>query len=398
MKKIRMMSLLMTAVIGNAVINPAVICTESYAADSITVAERTPQEIKQYITSHPSDVLPADEFEVQPSAVFPYAAGSPKDEAIQNALNYLNCVRYIAGLPEVSLNSEYNKLAQYASLVDCANDVLTHFPEQPADMPDDIYTLGAEGACSSNIARMGKIMNMAYSVELYMYDSNEGNIPQLSHRRWCLNPKMSETGFGIVGRYSTMYVFDMNRQNATEKGVCWPAQNMPIEYFEVHSSTFDMPYAWSISMGKNLSRYDIKVSLTRRSDSMQWNFSSDSADGYFYVDNDNYGQRGCIIFSPPDISYNAGDVFDVRIEGMEEPVEYTVNFFSLSENPDVSGENLTGDVNKDGKLNVADLVILEKWLLSADDTEIEDWKTADLNSDNVLDVFDLCLMRKALIE
>ncbi|MDE6781567.1 MAG: RICIN domain-containing protein, partial [Ruminococcus sp.] len=57
-----------------------------------------------------------------------------------------------------------------------------------------------------------------------------------------------------------------------------------------------------------------------------------------------------------------------------------------------------GDVNKDGKLNTADLILLEKWLLSVSETELPDWKAADLNSDNVLDVFDLCLMRQALIK
>jgi len=56
-----------------------------------------------------------------------------------------------------------------------------------------------------------------------------------------------------------------------------------------------------------------------------------------------------------------------------------------------------GDVNADGEFNMADLVLLQKWLLGAPDTKLDDWKAADLCSDNKLDIFDLICMRKKLI-
>ena len=58
----------------------------------------------------------------------------------------------------------------------------------------------------------------------------------------------------------------------------------------------------------------------------------------------------------------------------------------------------TGDVNDDGDFNVADVVLLQKWLLGSADAELINWKAADFCNDNVLDIFDLCLMRKALIQ
>ena len=58
----------------------------------------------------------------------------------------------------------------------------------------------------------------------------------------------------------------------------------------------------------------------------------------------------------------------------------------------------TGDVNDDGEFNVADLVLLQKWLLGSADAKLINWKVADFCNDNVLNVFDLCLMRKALIQ
>ena len=57
-----------------------------------------------------------------------------------------------------------------------------------------------------------------------------------------------------------------------------------------------------------------------------------------------------------------------------------------------------GDVNSDNELNIADAVLLQKWLLAFPDTNLPDWNRADLYRDGRLDVFDLCLMKRALIE
>lgn len=59
---------------------------------------------------------------------------------------------------------------------------------------------------------------------------------------------------------------------------------------------------------------------------------------------------------------------------------------------------LMGDVNEDGSFNVADVVLLQKWLLAVPDTHLANWKAADFCEDNKLDVFDLTLMKRALLE
>ena len=56
-----------------------------------------------------------------------------------------------------------------------------------------------------------------------------------------------------------------------------------------------------------------------------------------------------------------------------------------------------GDVNADGTFNVADVILLQKWLLAVPDTHLADWKAADLCDDDRLDVFDLCLMKRELL-
>lgn len=63
----------------------------------------------------------------------------------------------------------------------------------------------------------------------------------------------------------------------------------------------------------------------------------------------------------------------------------------------VEPEQATGDVNGDGEFNVADVVLLQKWLLTVPDTHLENWKAANFCYDDRLDVFDLCLMKRQLI-
>lgn len=66
---------------------------------------------------------------------------------------------------------------------------------------------------------------------------------------------------------------------------------------------------------------------------------------------------------------------------------------SLTENNAIPN----GDINSDGELNVADVALLQKWLLAVPDTHLENWKAADFCVDDKLDVFDLCLMKRKLI-
>ncbi len=61
-------------------------------------------------------------------------------------------------------------------------------------------------------------------------------------------------------------------------------------------------------------------------------------------------------------------------------------------------KSIKGDINADGKFNISDAVILQKWLVAVPNTKLADWKAADLCKDDRLDVFDLCLMKRMLIE
>ena len=58
---------------------------------------------------------------------------------------------------------------------------------------------------------------------------------------------------------------------------------------------------------------------------------------------------------------------------------------------------MSGDVNNDGTISIADAVSLQNFLLCRTKT-LGNWKNADLCKDNRIDVFDMVLMRRLLIE
>ena len=62
----------------------------------------------------------------------------------------------------------------------------------------------------------------------------------------------------------------------------------------------------------------------------------------------------------------------------------------------IGEEMVIGDVNADGNFNVADMVMLSKWLLGSGD--ITDWQAGDLYCDGKLDVYDLIVMRQEFVK
>ena len=292
----------------------------SSSAVGLNVEYRTQDEIKAYINEHPYDTNAEAVYDIEPLLTAPYGTGSLSEETLSSALNSLNIARYIAGLSEVTLNSRYTELAQAGAMLNAANGVMTHSPSQPSDMSDELYTLGSNGCGSSNIARGYNNLTSAV-ISGWMCDGN--SVSTMGHRRWCLNPSMGQTGFGQANSFMAMYAFDRSK-TTNASGVCWPAQNTPVEFF-------NDKFPWTISMGYNVNISDITVTLTKLSDSSTWTFTENSSDGQLIVNNEGYGQTGCIIFVPDSISIKDGDTYNVTIDGLPEPVSYDVNFFAATE-------------------------------------------------------------------
>ncbi len=300
------------------------------AGNTLNIQYHTPGEIKAFIEAHPVRYLSAD-YTTEPS-VDAKNPGVLKDDVITDALNAVNVCRYIAGLSyNITIDKDEQEKAQAGAFINYVNGGLSHSPGVPNGWSekDATYVRGLEGASSCNLG-MGYSTLARAVFEGWMYDGNSSNIDRVGHRRWVLNPYMTTTGFGQAGAYTSMYAFGYDHMgsrgyssNETNRKVSvWPAPNMPIDYF---SSS----YPWSYSSSE--SEYgDIKVTLKNTSTGQTWNFSRNEADGYFNVENSNYGIKGCVIFRPNDVTIRSGDKYEVSITGLNKgDVKYSVYFFSL---------------------------------------------------------------------
>ncbi|MBR0085194.1 MAG: CAP domain-containing protein, partial [Lachnospiraceae bacterium] len=257
----------------------------------LSVEQHTPEEIMAFMEAHPTEWT-GDLYKVEPVSApadgKSYKAGELTAGALTAALNALNTVRYIAGIDaNVTENKNYTKAAQAGAFINFVNKKLTHYPERPSGMSDELYDLGYSGTSSSNLAAGYTPLSRAV-LDAWLDDGDSYNVSALGHRRWVLNPEMGQTGFGQAGSYTAMYAIDSSNTSASETAiVAWPAQQMPVDLLEDSRFSDAGEYLgglpWSVSFGEHISESDVKVTVVRANDGKKWSFSSSSADGYFTV-------------------------------------------------------------------------------------------------------------------
>ncbi|AZS14111.1 S-layer homology domain-containing protein [Paenibacillus lutimineralis] len=287
------------------------------------------QKMKEYVSVRTDEeYLWKEAYEEKPVISSPYSPGKLQEAYILEGVKAVNWVRYLAGLPDdIEADLTLGDQQQAAALLNAIHGELNHYPAQPQGMSASLYSLGANGAKSSNIA-YGADNFMEAVVDLYMADSSTGNIDRVGHRRWILNPSMKKTMFGAaLGQsgthevaYSNMYSFDKSRPagEVTYEYIAWPAAGQfPLEVWHDKDP-------WSISLNPDI--YDntktssVTVKMTRQSDGKVWNFSADDRDKagkYFTVNKGGYGIPYCIIFRPDlAMEYKAEDQFHVEVTGL----------------------------------------------------------------------------------
>ncbi len=301
----------------------------------------TQKQIVEFAQEHPTGETYFDQngnmlkdysisYEEKPDFTAPYSAGQLMQDEEVRALNTVRLIRYITGLStDVYLFDPYRQLAQSAAFINYINGKASHSPSVPEGMGAALAAMGVQGSADSNIERTSWKNNSLKSSILYgwMYDSDSANLATLGHRRWILNPWLVMTGFGSVtgtsGTCNTMYVRNTTRAEIENTVVCWPAKNTPTSFFAGNS-------AWSISVGEEVDAATAVVSVIRLRDYKTWAFSSVSSKNDFYVNNQNYGQAGCIIFRPSGIGdILPGDRFSVYVSYNGKNIGYEVSFFDL---------------------------------------------------------------------
>ena len=341
------LALSITAATGIFFIGNPIPAMAEDADSAMNVEYRSKQDIVNYYNEHPFVRDMETTYSEEPDVFAPYNLGAVSQECIDNVTNVVNLARYAAGLSGmVEADSELNKKAQAGALCDAAIGDLTHTPYRPRDMSDELYNLGKEGASSSNIAHASYNLTLPATIRMYLSDSDSGNRKKVGHRRWILYPALYKTGFGQVENYSATHVIGGQRNySAHEYGVAWPAQNTPVELLSYSGDGRGVSgYPWSVSFGEKPGD-NINVTLIDLKTGNSWHFSNTYGDdGEFYVNNSGYGQRGCVIFFPENLSLDRGDQFEVRINnigiaGYQDSLTYRVNIFSLKD------EDLSDDIH-----------------------------------------------------
>ncbi|MEZ5979027.1 MAG: hypothetical protein R3F34_12495 [Planctomycetota bacterium] len=239
------------------------------------------------------------------------------------ALKRLMGYRGLAGLEyaDMTLDEKFNWHCAAAARLLVVLGHLDHTPKKPPGVSDEEYKIAYEGTSKSNLS-VGT--DLPGSIDSYMDDSDPSNIDRVGHRRWCLNPAMKRTGFGIADNFSAMWSFDESRGSTSWEHVFYPSPGWyPCE--RIHPDA-----AWSVRFrGGALDKYtpgEIEVELYALDDDyvrgapMRLDYKGLSG--------------GQVIFRGADVVVSPGRAYEVRIlaQGKRRPEEllhYYVEFTDL---------------------------------------------------------------------
>ena len=327
----------------------------------------------------------------QPDPIQCTTPGCLTDAAQQEALDYLNFLRWIAGLDPVARSPLYSLRSQNGALLLAANDEISHTPDQPDQMDDALYESALLGTSQGNLAKFNWMRPeiLLDGVEYFARDDGSMNLSVLGHRRWLLNPAMAETGFGLANAasgmsYVVMYAVDEGNASTEWSEVCWPAGGaFPVELMRSQ-------IAWSVSLNEEI--YDLSASspvieLTEEVSGARFafNLASGTGDGFCYLSTEACGSGSCLIFRP-DLSgaglneYLQNQLWDVRIgglvgmDGSDLSIAYRVEMVSLYPQDPVNVE-----LNKlEANLHVGEMLQLTAEVVPAyaDDLRVT-WTSSD---------------------
>jgi len=134
-----------------------VLLPKSYADSVGVIQNRTIEDIVNKYNERPFRLARSSktvEYDVQPSSSYPYVAGKVKDQYLQEALDGLNFIRYLVGLPDdIYLDQTYIDYTQHGAVLLAAIDELTHGPYKPDDMSNEFYDIAYKGPSQSNCGK-----------------------------------------------------------------------------------------------------------------------------------------------------------------------------------------------------------------------------------------------------
>ena len=290
----------------------------------------------------------ASPYEEMPSTSAPYACGSLKDAALDDAIAYFNFLRWLAYLDgTVALDPSLNEICQHGAVLLAALDRVDHNPDPPGDMDAEFYRIASYATGASSLAGLNWMKSdiLRTGLNYFARDDGEKNLPVLGHRRWLLNPEMGVTGFGLANSqtgmtYVVMFAHDRSGEAGAWDHVCWPSAGaFPAELMR-------SALAWSVTLNPEV--YDLTASapavwMREQVSGAEYSFpypAGQYENGYFAVNEDAYGAGPCLIFRPSLAfggleEYQQNQVWEVRVTGLVDAagrlteIEYTTEMIAL---------------------------------------------------------------------
>ena len=243
--------------------------------------------------------------------------GDINSEYRQAILNRVKWFRLMAGVDEeISLNAEFDLLAQAAALVMMANNQLSHEPDPTwTCFSDDAFT----GASNSNLY-LG--LTGPETINGYIEDSGEDNY-LVGHRRWILYSALTEIGIGETSNSNALFVVqgktnDKPSVREAQGFIMWPPRG-----FVPRNVIFER---WSITNpSADFSDTEIYV------ESGNGSFQVSSSD--ITVSNDLYGDGPTLIFNLDSQARSGAEITitakDVLVNGVNMTLNYQVKPIEL---------------------------------------------------------------------
>lgn len=295
-----------------AVIMPAVpvaadepqVYTETVLTNAQVAARQ--EEIRAYVKNHSYNLHTPDTWSVTPD----YAnevAGRLSEESETNALNALNCVRFIAGVPEIGCSDKDSEYAMAAATFLNGSGQFRHTNLNNPDNKTTLYDMGKTGAAACNLA--GPAENVAKAII-------DGWTRDNSHALWCLDPEMRATGFGSAGNVRSMYAMDRYDEDDYPAVSFWPATVTPLNFYNGF---------WMASFNDTVFDFDVNaivVTMTNKTTGVTQRLTR-ANNRLLYAEGINEGGYGSgthltmIPDSENGFSVNAGDVIHLKIENLK---------------------------------------------------------------------------------
>lgn len=274
--------------------------------------------------------------------------GSLTEQTQQAALSLINFMRALCGLEEVTISKEDSYYAQEGTDYLADNNLnIDHNAAVGVPGAEDANT----GLQTSNLTQGTKGGYTLWELILGFFGDDEyGNITDVGHRRWLLDPTLKHIGIGVSHSDSQTYVairvINEHSQMPERPNYNWPSSGFfPVEVLD-KTTTYNDPFHVSLGTGYQVSNpSDLKVTVQKDDgtvvDFIYGGSNPDLDTNWFTYSPSGMGSGAAIIISPSyafigEHSDLVGHSFTITISGLTKDgqpttLTYTINFFSLQQ-------------------------------------------------------------------